>query len=765
VETKEFELEKQNLKHTIEQIKNRQYHVRETLKTKKEKITTHANEPGDMVTYRLGEHEQKLLENALEEPYFGRFDTYCDEEGKETFYIGKQGIVDLDEDIIVVDWRRPLASVYYNFMPGMARQVYEANNQKIEVDVLQKREFTIKDQRLIKFIQQTGDFNSDKVSFSDEGEELTVTDDFLREILSNNETTGYLKEIIATIQQEQDQAIRQPIDRSVIIQGAAGSGKSSVALHRLSYLLYNNKHINPSDVLILGPSKLFISSFKGLLPELNLEGIQQSTYQELVLRYLQDYLKEKDVDLSLKLYFEDTMFFSQGNADERKRIAFKGSQAFVEVIETFINELEMHYDQRMQPIMLFEERLHKEKLLEMYNGYAYLPFFKRVERFIEHVERHYLDLLNQKVKELEKQYDFITQTYLQDAGLSNDQYENLAKQMKQILEYKKAKNQQQYKETIIGWKNKMKLTDPVALYKQLLSYDMLKAYEHEVGEEIPFLFKESSMDRLTYFDLPPIFYIYLSLFGVEKKLAHLVVDEGQDFSFMHYAGIRKLTKEMTILGDKEQSIFMEYGTTDWESLIIELFNFSNDTILELNTSYRSTKEIIEAANIVLSNQFGNTYQPITAVNRSGPALSFSIVESGKDLMDQMIAVLEEWKKQHKRIAIIHKDEEKSLKIAEYIKKVYQHHAVYISPNEEVQTGSLSVLSSYNCKGMEFDAVILVNVNEETFPKDDLHARLLYVLLTRAQQEVKVFYQDKPSELLNGLVEVKDKSVAMFDDIL
>lgn len=129
------------------------------------------------------------------------------------------------------------------------------------------------------------------------------------------------------------------------------------------------------------------------------------------------------------------------------------------------------------------------------------------------------------------------------------------------------------------------------------------------------------------------------------------------------------------------------------------------------------------------------------------------------------ATIREWRKKYKLIAITHKDEKKAKKLVDYLTTEIGKGVVYINPEEDVKPGFVSVLASYNSKGMEFDGVILVNVYEESFPKDDLHARLLYVLLTRAQQEVKGFYQDKPSELLDGYVKQLVKASSKFDDIL
>jgi DNA helicase II / ATP-dependent DNA helicase PcrA len=770
MDKKELQLEQKTLDETIQRIEDQTYYIWELLERKNTLLKERANLAGDEIAYRRGIKDQELLKKAIEEPYFGRFDIVSDEEGEETFYIGKQGVRDKDENLIVVDWRMPMASVYYNFTPGQPRQSYTVEDEKtrrktkITVDVVRKREFTIKNKKIKKIVQQVAEPNSSlNVTFTETGEELTITDDFLREILEQSETTGYLKEIIATIQKEQDKAIRQPIDRNVIIQGVAGSGKSSIALHRLSFLLFNNKHIKPENVLILGPSKLFISSFKGLLPELNLEGIQQMTFQQLALNILETILKDK-VDLSYNWYFENVLF-TRDSDDERKRIEFKGSESLVLLLDIFVEEMKDQYENRIQPITIFDERLDKEKLKKIFDGYNYLPFGKKVERFLQHVENHFKNVMENKIDEITKQYDFIVHTFLKNGGLTQNEYNQLTEQIKSIYQYKVRQLQKQFKETFSLWKEKMMLPDAVSIYKQVLSFEVLVAFQHEVGSDIPNLFKNYTLEKITYFDLPPLLYIYLLLYDRPIQYAHIVVDEAQDFSYLHFAVLHKITKTMTILGDKDQSIYMGYGQYDWDELMDSLFERDRDTILTLETSYRSTKEIIEVANTVLTNQYGTSHQPITPINRNGAAVKFVEVKSGQDLIDNIVSTITEWKKRYKRIAIIHKDEQKAMKLAQYLKQEYKSDVVYISPDQEVAKQSISVLTSYYSKGMEFDAVILVNINEESFPKDDLHARLLYVLVTRAQQELRVFYQNTPSPLLEGLIQSAPKVVSKFDDIL
>lgn len=737
---------------------------------KKDQFKNGINETGDDIAYRQGKMESETLVRALKEPYFGRFDTVSKDFGTETFYIGKQGVKNNLEEIVVVDWRMPISSVYYNFTPGKPKQRYTViderknNKETLDLEITKKREFTIKDSKLIKMIQQVASINSElNTTFTDKGEQLSVTDDFLREILENNDTTGYLKEIIATIQHEQNIAIRQPIDKNIIIQGVAGSGKSSIALHRISFLLFNNKHVKPENVLIVGPTNMFISSFQWLLPDLNLDGIKQSTFQLLALQYLRPFIKNK-INASYSDYFENTLF-KEGSEIERKRIEFKGSETFSLLIDIFVDEYKKRFAERFKPVSLFETTLFAEDLQKIFDGYSYLPFSKRVDKFTEHVSNHFTSQLDTKINDIKKQYEFIKDSYIKGGGLTPLEEKNLIRQVLGIYEYKKSKLEKEYKETVKDFKEQMAFPDPVALYKQILNYEMLLSFTHEIGEEIPGYFKNYEIRNVNYFDLPPLLYIYLSLYGSPEKYRHLVVDEAQDFSYMHFLVLKQLSKTMTILGDKDQSIFLNYGQENWDKVRGLIFNSEEDTLLEMNNSYRSTREIIEVANNVLVNQYGLMHKPIIPINRTGPEVGFEEVDNGADLINKIVETIMVWKNKYKRIAIIHKDEKKAKKLADYLNSEFGSSVVYINPEEDVKQGFISVLASYNSKGMEFDGVILVNVNEETFPKNDLHARLLYVLLTRAQQEVKAFYQDTHSPLLDGYIKTLVKHGSKFDDIL
>ncbi|WP_159462038.1 HelD family protein [Salirhabdus sp. Marseille-P4669] len=769
MDKREFQIEQEILDETIRRIEDRTYFVGELINKKKKQFQQNTNVTGDEVALEAGKKELSLLDKAIKEPYFGRIDIDSKDFGKEVFYIGKQGVKDSNDDVIVVDWRKPLASLYYNFTPGFPRQEYivedeNSNNfYKYEADVLQKREYTIENKKIKKINQLVANENSsENKTYSDKGEELTVTDDFLKDLIEKNETTGYLKEIIATIQKEQNIAIRKPLNQNLIIQGVAGSGKSSIALHRISYLLYNNKKLEPRDILILGPSKMFISSFKELLPNLNVTGINQSTFQDFALQHLQKYIGTKVFD-SYQEFFEKTVFNSKNKVEEQI-IEFKGSEEFIVVMDIYLREYKANYSSHFRTLTISDHVLTADELMKIYGGYAYLPFAQRVEKFMSHVENSFLDYLKEKVKVVEEQYRFVTDTFLSNGGLTKGELLQMKQKMEEIRDYKIRKYNDEIKQGLSEWKRKMKVPDPVTMYQQVLTPEVLTSFQHEVGTDVINSFKYNKNKNLNYFDLPPLLYIYFTLYDEPKRFSHIVIDEAQDFSYVHFAVLKMFTKTMTILGDTDQAIFMNYGQTDWNRVKRLLFKNKDDMLLNMSTSYRSTKEIIEVANQVLLNQFSD-HQLITPINRSGPALEVEEVRNGQDLLQNIDSLINEWKSKYKRIAIIHKDEGRAKKLSEYLKKNYENDIVYVQPDSTIQEGFVSVLASYNSKGMEFDAVILVNVNEDSFPNDDLHARLLYVLLTRAQQQVKIFYQDTPSLLLDGVVERKPKLVSTFDDIL
>ena len=230
------------------------------------------------------ENEINSIKKAKLNPYFARIDF----ESKINFdkcYIGKKGVTDYDNNIITVDWRAPISSLYYDSNVGECE--YEAPEGIIRGKLLLKRQYTIEDSKLINFN------DVDTVS----------NDELLKPYLSVS-ADNRLKNIVSTIQSEQNKIIRESMGKNLVIQGVAGSGKTTVALHRIAYLVYNNRDLfKPSDYMVIGPNKFFVSYISGILPDLDVVGVTQNTLDELFLNYMKedfkinnslDIIKEKD---------------------------------------------------------------------------------------------------------------------------------------------------------------------------------------------------------------------------------------------------------------------------------------------------------------------------------------------------------------------------------------------------------------------------------------------------------------------------------------
>lgn len=770
MERDKIKKEQEVLDQTVDKIENQIYSLSKSITRRREKIRRGHQSVGDAFSLGNMDHRKYLLDQVLDKPYFGKLEIVSEEEGEETFYIGEQGVYDEKENMIIIDWRRPIASVFYNFVPGENIQSYEVpkargnESRRYTVDVKKKLEINIKKQRIKQIIQHMPDLESlENITITETGERTRAKDEFLKEIIENSETTGYLKKIISTLQREQDLAIRQPIDKNVIVQGVAGSGKSSIALHRLSFLLFNNPSIQPQNFLIVGPSPLFLSSVKGLLPELDLDGVPQRTVHELFIENLAEDITS-EVANPYKKYFEEVLFTGDF-PDSRRRVNFRASKQLSIVIDIFIEELKTNFINRIETINLFGQSLSSNSLYTIYNGYRNLPLGEISNKMIEYINQYFNRIVNQKIAEVNNRHNEVAKHFRHSKGLLEGEKDTVFRILQKATNHERKEINKEFQRAKKQWTNRYKIDKAEDLYKQIMTYEILSMFENEIGREIPSLFQKYSIKKLTYFDLAPILYIHTLIHEPRKKYKHIVIDEAQDLSYLHFAVLNKLTDTMTILGDKEQSIFMEYGQYDWEELMNFAFNPKEDSLLPLEISYRSTREIIGVANTVLKNKLEEKHKDIHSLSRQGKEVNIMNMNNAEELLDQIHQQIISWQKSYKRIAIIHKDEKRAQALANHLETMYSLPVKYVKADDNSLDSPISIIASYNSKGMEFDAVMLINVNEENYPKDTLHARLLYVLLTRAQHESAILYVGRPSRLLEGLVQTRTKKASNFDNIL
>lgn len=643
--------------------------------------------------------EQKLdLERSLNEPYFGRIDFH--ESGKPMrtpLYIGKSGVSnDANKQLLVIDWRAPIASLFYSFTGGEEISSYDSPDGRVEGRVDLKRNIVIREQSIQRVVD----------SYERGKDNLGVTDEFLLYRLGDNKDHR-LRDIVSTIQEEQNAIIRSPMDRAIVIQGVAGSGKTTVALHRIAYLLYEHRdRIKARDMMIFAPSHMFLDYISNVLPELGVGGIQQMTFQKWVLDQLED-----DLTLSEQRQLWSN-WFSLGRERhleiESSSGRVKGSLVFLEMIEDALRK----YETECVPEGDFEAWsgviLHRDVIRKwITEEYRHLPINRKREKVVIRIKK-WLD------KQLEKVWDRTS-----------------------LKELKKKSN--------AALKTYLKIWPELTafgFYRQLFdartSASILSLIPPEISKPTIVNLKKKIVSQE---DLAAILFIHDYLHGVEQKqmFDHVVIDEAQDFSPFQLAVIKRRVRRnsLTILGDLAQSIHSDQGITNWQEFIGQ---FDEDAaFFQLQRSYRSTMEIIHFANqILVGMDIG--IAPAEPVFRSGEQVRLLEVKDSERII-QLVRIVEDYQLQQvSSIAIVSRTEADSEKLYHDLSKAGLNVNLIDAKNQEY-AGGISVIPIYLTKGLEFDAVIIVEVNDEHYRNNAEDAKLLYVGCTRALHHLVILYRD------------------------
>ncbi|MBE6066544.1 MAG: ATP-dependent DNA helicase [Clostridium lundense] len=631
----------------------------------------------------VAEEQFKVIDRRLKElvilkpsPYFGKVDFIEEEIGlEESMYIGRFGVIPKDEfEPIVVDWRAPISSLFY---AGKTGEVYYTSpNGEIRTEVLNKRQFVIKKAQLL------GMFDS----------AIDIKDDILQMVLSKN-ATSKLKDIVMTIQAEQDNLIRQPKDKTIVVDGVAGSGKTTIALHRVAYLLYNNRKTLQDKVLILGPNKVFMEYISTVLPSLGEVGVRQTTFRDLAME-----LSEIDSIMSFKEYMENVL---SGNKEFINEMLYKNSDEYIEKLDLLISDLEDNYFE-LRDISIYNKMIiSKQELQDLFqNHFKAMPLFKRNKRTKRIIYTRINDLRNDAVKAIEKKYKE-KMNALSEESLNLEGSE---------LEFKK------------------RLEIREAIEESIKAKQGLRWINSEEIINIYMRFNEEK--TLTYDDLAAVLYLKIKLegFTAPEEIKHVVIDEAQDYSKLQFMVINELTKcqSLTIVGDSNQRLLPISGEVPMRYIEKYLSN-KNVQHFKLDKSYRSTKEIMEFANKYIQSD------NIVPLVRSGEKVEVTEFKKYEDIKEKLLMNISKLKeKGHESIAIICRDLEETNKIGELLKdKMY----IKVIDNEEIlDTSGEVIMPSYFAKGLEFDAVIVIDTNNEIENKD----KMLYVMSTRALHELYVY---------------------------
>ncbi|WP_415339651.1 HelD family protein, partial [Clostridium perfringens] len=599
--------------------------------------------------------DKKLKELTIlkESPYFGRV-TFNDLEfdQKDTLYVGRFGVTpEGSYEPVIVDWRAPVASLFYHGSLGEAS--YTSPDGPIKCDIEGRRQIIVKKGEL------KGVFDS----------AIDVKDDILQMVLSNN-SSDKLKDVIMTIQQEQDEIIRKERTSNIVVNGVAGSGKTTIALHRVAYLLYNYRKELEDKVLILGPNGIFMEYISQVLPSLGEVGVKQETFASFAL-------KEMDSELyimSFDKYLEKILSKDKEFIEDAK---YKNSYEIIKDLDNLVKEMDKNYF-HVEDVKYFSDLvISKEEIEEMFNKhYEYMPLFRRSEKIKRIILSKIKDKRDEKVwelnEELRKEKEKLTseELLIEENNLEFRRKLRIREIVKEVMD------------------SRAKLDSWIS------REDVLDIYDRFNGNK-----KEYTIN-----DLAPILYLAIKLEGKKatKDYRHVVIDEAQDYSPLQFKVVRELTgtKYFTVVGDVNQRL-IKYSNLAPMMELGKIFDDVNPDIYNLNKSYRSTYEIMEYANKYLDED------RIIPIVRHGKPVEEIEFHNNEELSESIIESLKEFSNEGlESIAIITRDKEELEKVYNLISN--KVHLVKFDNEDVLYKGGNVIIPSYFAKGLEFDGVIIVD---------------------------------------------------------
>ena len=619
-----------------------------------------------------------LYEKNKQKPYFAKL--HFQQNGipeKTVAYIGRIGFANLNDEDIIVDWRAPISELYYNSKLGKAHFFVE--KEKIEGVLELKRQINFEDGQIISVYDIDNSISSDE---------------FLQPYLSGS-SDNRLKNIIATIQQEQDEIIRLPLFENIVIQGVAGSGKTTVALHRLSYLIYNNRNsIKPEEYLIISPSVLFKTYISELLEELDADLVQSFSIEELIKNLI-----AQDIHILKKHEQHDFLI------REKKSIRYlseKTKKSFLDALNRYIQHLEEKWfkkDFYIGGIPI----LDSEEFFSLYGQSKMKNIKLSVEKWAEKVA---FELIRNQstVKKID---DYCKQ--------NNIPY-------KTNLDIKKEIEKGCQKHVLKFFNGKLSCfelyKDFIKSLENYLEFDEIQTLKHETLQNL-------NKKILSYDDIGAFLYLYSKIFNCEdlKDIKQVLIDEAQDFSYTTFAALRQLmpNANFSIFGDTAQGIYDYQAIKAWNELET---CFEDVRILNLNKSYRTTIEITTEANKTLT-QLG--LEAADNVIRSGEAVDFVAIG-----LEELLQLAKSLKAKYKNLAIICANDEE----VEVLRHALKDDAIVFTEDlKSNNTSKIKLLTAETSKGLEFDAVILYNLN--SYGLSPLELKKLYVAKTRALHKLVI----------------------------
>lgn len=658
---------------------------------------------------------QEKYERVLLSPYFGRIDFFENGDAKaEKYYIGISNLADDNYDFLIYDWRAPLSSMFYDYEIGKAG--YKCPEGIVEGELTLKRQYKISNGE----IEYMFDSN------------LKIDDEILQGILSKS-TDSKMKAIVTTIQREQNKVIRNEEYKNLIVQGPAGSGKTSIALHRIAYLLYKHRDkITAKNIVIFSPNEIFNDYISNVLPQLGEDNMSQTTFKEYMHKALVGELVKEDHGEMMEY-----ILVAKKEVNYQKRInnmKYKSSMEFLKILKQYVSYLEKT-DRNFKDIIFRDKVIISTKDLQdlFFIDYKELPLKKRLQKIKERIL--YL------IEPYEKQRVQVVVEELKDSGSYIDKMEI----MERGIVIVKNELKDIYYEI-----NRMTEFDLLDIYKKL--FEKLELFsKHSNSEDYDWNFdeiKSYTLENLkarilNYEDQPPLLYLKGVLGDLPKtsEIKYVIIDEAQDYTPLQYEIFYQLFQHasITMLGDLNQSInpFMNVGAYN---NISDIFPQNNTCIINLTKSYRSTIEITRFSRRILDKALTSE-----CVERSGDEPLVLGFQTEEEIKGKILEDIKLYKAQgYKSIGIITRTTREANEVYSFLKDKVDI-KIILKDDDEYVSDAL-VIPAYLSKGLEFNVVLIYNAGDENYCFEE-ERLLFYTVCTRALHVLCIYYTGKRTPLL------------------
>lgn len=678
------------------------------------------------------------MKRLKQSPYFGRIDFAEEGEPEEAIYLGIASLLEEgDETFLVYDWRAPISNLYYDSVPGPAS--YETPSGTITGTMSLKRQFVIQGRR-IKLMFDTG---------------VTIGDELLQQVLSRS-SDAQMKSIVATIQREQNKIIRNDRSRMLIVQGAAGSGKTSAALQRVAYLLYKHREVLQADQMILfSPNPMFNSYVSTVLPELGEENMQQTTFQEYLEHRLGREFQLEDPFVQIEYVLsapEDEVYQARVNG-----IRFKSSVPFLHAITRYKELLE-------QKGMIFKplrfqgrEIVGAEEIARQF--YAYDPAIRlanRCELLKEWLLKEIAAFGKSELDQpwVEEQIQLLdTEDYQrayqrmrrkqQGKGTSFSDYEEEKTILARMVVSDRLK-------PLRKWVKSLRFVDVTRLYLQL--FTDLSILREIRPEGLPDRWEEicdQTLRKITdgelfYEDITPFLYLKELLLGFRSNtsIRHVIIDEAQDYSPFQLFFLKRLfpRAKMTALGDLNQAIYAHASVLQQSSVLSDLYGAEESELITLEQSYRSTRQIVEFTREMIPG--GEAIVPFNREGAKPEVHRIADIDALHSSIEDLISRLRA--DGYESIAVICKTAEESLEAYERLSAKLP--AKLIKKTTLSFEKGVHIIPAYLAKGVEFDAVLIYDGSERKYTRE-AERKLFYTACTRAMHLLRIYSVGEPSRFI------------------